>query len=668
MSHRIVFGGSDTTPDSFTLSDVTSAEASTVYTATVTPTGFDSSTTWSVDAGDARTTSNATYATSGVLLPGETLTVRRTSSSSYLTAVNTIVTIGGVTDTWTITTRTADTAPNAFTFTDKVTAEPSTSYSTSLVPTGYDYASWSVTGGEGSINGSTWATSGSITSGQTFYIRGTSSSSFSAAINVTATIGGVSDIFSITTRAADTTPNGFSFTDVTSASLSTVYTSNTITITGLEPNYSVTVSASGGTVDAGTSALSGTYAASKTVTASATGTIVVAAQVTSSGSFSTAVNCTVTIGGVSDVYSVTTRAADTTPNAFSFTDVTSASLSTVYTSNTVTVSGLEPNYSITVSASGGTRVVDAGTSALSGTFASSKTVTTSASGTLVVAARLTTSALASTATDCTVTIGGVSDTYTVTTQASGEAAYTTAGSYTWTCPAGVTSVCVVCVGGGGAGGGYRAQGAGGGLGYANNIAVTPGQAYTVVVGSAGTYPNGAGQNSYFIAPTTVSGNGGRGGPTTNLQPSYGGGWTGGGGGSGGNGPIGAASYSGAGGAGGYSGAGGQGGGATISTSTLTTGSAGSGGGGGGGSGARVIGGGGYAGGSGGGVGLFGQGSNGAGGVTATVGSTSVAGQPGGPGSGGSGKSYGGGGGSSVGGIGAVRIIWGAGRSFPSSAT
>src|SRR3989344_5230709 len=70
---------------------------------------------------------------------------------------------------------------------------------------------------------------------------------------------------------------------------------------------------------------------------------------------------------------------------------------------------------------------------------------------------------------------------------SGEQPYTSPGTYSWTAPAGVTSVSVVAVGGGG-GGGYQWSyhgGAGGGLGWKNNIAVTPGQSYTVVVGNGG---------------------------------------------------------------------------------------------------------------------------------------------------------------------------------------
>ena len=72
----------------------------------------------------------------------------------------------------------------------------------------------------------------------------------------------------------------------------------------------------------------------------------------------------------------------------------------------------------------------------------------------------------------------------------GNAEFITPGTYSWTAPAGVTSVSVVCVGAGGGGLSNEInQGGGaggGGLGYKNNISVTPGQSYTVVVGAGGT--------------------------------------------------------------------------------------------------------------------------------------------------------------------------------------
>ena len=253
----------------------------------------------------------------------------------------------------------------------------------------------------------------------------------------------------------------------------------------------------------------------------------------------------------------------------------------------------------------------------------------------------------------------------------GEHVYTTAGTHSWTCPAGVTSVSVVCVGTGGMPSGYQASGAGGGLGWKNDISVTPGQSYTVVVGARGTYgsfPANSGGDSYFINATTVKGGGGEGGSSTDWRiPSAGGDYVGDGGGNGGGSPAQSAwySYSGNGGAAGYTGDGGEGGLPTNDTTASTQGTAGDGGGGGGGSGGRPVGGGGYGGGNGGGVGIYGQGANGAAGANAPTGSAS-SGVAGLPGSGGSGQQYGGGGGgsSSTNGLGAVRIIWGDGRSFP----
>ena len=254
--------------------------------------------------------------------------------------------------------------------------------------------------------------------------------------------------------------------------------------------------------------------------------------------------------------------------------------------------------------------------------------------------------------------------------------FTQSGSYQWTAPVGVTSVCVVCIGGGGNGQGNNGDG-GGGLGWKNNISVTPGQNYTVVVGAAGGY-NGAGGTSYFISSSIVSGGGG--GAGTFSAPGSGGSYTGDGGGNGGSGGIGVSATTGGaggGGAGGYSGDGGNGGNGS-STASANGGSSGQGGGGGGGAGAN------WEGGAGGGVGIYGEGANGAGATTA-VRHPALAyyyGQTGQGGSGGTPTTVtsslpivsgqfggGGGGGNGVGpGAGAVRIIWGAGRAFPSTNT
>jgi len=257
------------------------------------------------------------------------------------------------------------------------------------------------------------------------------------------------------------------------------------------------------------------------------------------------------------------------------------------------------------------------------------------------------------------------------TQDSGQIAYTQAGTYSFVCPANVFQVHVVCVGGGGNGflstNGPNCGGGGGGLAWRNNISVTPGESYAVQVG-------GIGGSSWFINSSTVSGFGG----TSAINSQTGGGAGGGfftvigpgGGGFGGRGGNSFSTPAGGGGAGGYTGNGGEG---AISAPSNSTGFAGTGGGAGGGGSSASTSQGSGRGGAGGGVGILGAGSSGAGGTGGA--------DRGGGGSGGQGGStfangglYGGGGAGSTtsvsvsGGGGAVRIIWGPNRSFPSTNT
>ena len=430
MSVKALFGSSaaiDETPDQFTFTDTSGVNPSSVTTSgTVTVTGLSPGIPITVTASggtlDAGTSSlSGTYASSKSVTTSASgtfvMAARATSSASFSTAVNVTVTVNGVSDVYTVTTRAADTIPIAFTFTNVTSAERNTVYSASVVPIGYDNASWSVTGGEGSTNNSTWSTAGSITSGQTFYIRRTSSSSYSTGVSATANIGGTTSTFSITTRAVDTTPNAFSFTPVTDATRNIGY-SRYVTVTGLDPNVTVTVSVTGGSFnnyyqdDPETNRI-GSYSYS----AESDGTITLRVSLQSGVLYSTTTTCNLTVNGVTGSLRVTTAAPDISPNGFTFTDRTVNYFAAgAQTSNTITVSGMSPGVSITVSASGSTGAsVNAGTSSLSGTFSVSKTVTTSASGTIVVAARVNTTTARITAFNCVVNISSVVDTFTCTT-------------------------------------------------------------------------------------------------------------------------------------------------------------------------------------------------------------------------------------------------------------
>ena len=275
----------------------------------------------------------------------------------------------------------------------------------------------------------------------------------------------------------------------------------------------------------------------------------------------------------------------------------------------------------------------------------------------------------------------------------GQEVFTTNG--TFVVPTGITQISAIVVGGGGGGGDATdddepgSGGAGGGLSY-GTFTVTPGESLTVTVGTGGNRgeQGGTGGTTSISrgATTLLSGGGGSGGSSTDGGSAGGGngGSSGGterdGGGSGGDGGSTSDSSTGnggGGGAGGYSGNGGAG--ADRGTTNATAGAGG--GGGGGGSGAGTS-----SGGGGGGVGLRGEGNNGAAASGATgggagsdsssvTGSVSTDGSNGTTANGGAGGTYGGGGsggrGNDDGGNGAngaARIIYGPGRSFPSTNT
>jgi hypothetical protein len=254
----------------------------------------------------------------------------------------------------------------------------------------------------------------------------------------------------------------------------------------------------------------------------------------------------------------------------------------------------------------------------------------------------------------------------------GEARFTTLGdypsTYSWVVPDNVTLVSLVAIGGGGGDNSGGGGGGGGALGWKNNLSVTPGASFSVHVGNRSTSTANGGDSYLNFFGTYIGAQGGD-GPSGQTGGNGGGVFNVDGGGAGGDGGTG--TRGGGGGAGGYSGAGGRGGG----RSAQIAGYNGSGGGAGGGYA------GGQDGGGGGGTGIFGEGSSGLGATTYvthsnTYGAGGGGGSGGGDGAGAGGAqpsgngSYGGGAGSGSNrgsdAHGAVRIIWGDGRAFPST--
>lgn len=201
-----------------------------------------------------------------------------------------------------------DTVADAFAIPAKTgQAASSTVTSDAVAIAGIDASTaWVVTGGTvtggTAIRSYTGGSIGTVTNGQSLTVALTSSGAASTTTSAKLTAGGKAATFSVTTaaQATDTTPDAFAFTDVSSAALSTVTESNTITVAGI--NAAAPISVTGGE-----------YAKNGGAWTTASGTVVLGdtlkVRATSSGSASTTVNVVLTIGGVSDTFSVTTAAA-----------------------------------------------------------------------------------------------------------------------------------------------------------------------------------------------------------------------------------------------------------------------------------------------------------------------------------------------------------------------
>ena len=200
----------------------------------------------------------------------------------------------------------------------------------------------------------------------------------------------------------DTTPADFNFVNQAGVARSSEITSASVTITGINTAAAISVTGGEYSIDC-----DGTFTASD---GNISNDQTVCVRHTSSASFSTATDTTLTVGGVIKTFTSTTAAQDTTPNAFSFADQPGVAPSTPIISNAVVIGGLNDAVAISVSGAAGSEYsigCTATFTATAGTITSGQTV----------CVRHTSSASNSTATNTVLTVGGVSDTFTSTTAA-----------------------------------------------------------------------------------------------------------------------------------------------------------------------------------------------------------------------------------------------------------
>ena len=200
-----------------------------------------------------------------------------------------------------------DTTPESFVLHEFTDVNLSTIVRDSVTITGIQAdTSISITNGEYSLDGGkTWTSAdGSVANNTTVYVRHTSASEYASSVSTTLTVGGVSATMTSRTlpdpSIHDTTPDSFTFADKTDVELSQEVQAE-ITISGINEPTSITITGGEYSLDLGK-----TWTSADGVVNSGDTVIV---RHTSASSYATTTDTVVTIGGVRDTFSSTTRAA-----------------------------------------------------------------------------------------------------------------------------------------------------------------------------------------------------------------------------------------------------------------------------------------------------------------------------------------------------------------------
>jgi len=340
----VSFSGTDATPDAFSFTAANGVALSTVQTSnTITVAGINTGAAISITGGEYQIGSGSFVSTPSTVNNGDTVTVRHTSSGAHGTPTTTTLTIGGVSADFVSTTVAAPVingACGSSHSTSLVTSAPSTNLCSTGVATGVTSGAGAYTWGCNGSNGGTSTaanacsasrgytvtpsagSNGSISPSGAQVVAYNATPAFTAtpaanyAVNAWAgscngTPSGTGNVsyttsavttdctVSVSFSGTDATPDAFSFTAANGVALSTVQTSNTITVAGI--NTGAAISITGGEYQIG----SGSFVSTpSTVNNGDTVTV----RHTSSGAHGTPTTTTLTIGGVSADFVSTTVA------------------------------------------------------------------------------------------------------------------------------------------------------------------------------------------------------------------------------------------------------------------------------------------------------------------------------------------------------------------------
>jgi len=394
-------------PGAFSFADISTGVAwNTVTTATpVTPVGHTGPLVVSVTGtgGPQISIDGGNWGDSGVITPGQTLSVRLTSADAPATARSAAVTVGSYQTTWTVT---SSPNPGTFSFVDISTgvAWNTVTAATAVTPTGFNGPLRASVSGQGSpeisIAGGTWSSQeGIITPGQTLAVRLTSANAPATAYSAAVTVGSYQTTWTVTSTP---NPTAFNFANVSGVSWNTTTPAAALTPTGYNGPLRVKIEGSVGSPEI--SVAGGTWTAAGTwLTISPTQGLNV--RLTSAGASNTGRSATITMGSLTTTWTLTTT---TDPTTFSFANDAAAVVNAETTAPAVTPTGYAAALPVYVTGAGTPKISVAG-----GDWTGVGT-TLSISPTQTLAVRLTAPGTIGLYNEATVTLGGRSTTWRVT--------------------------------------------------------------------------------------------------------------------------------------------------------------------------------------------------------------------------------------------------------------
>ncbi len=340
----------------------------------------------------------------GAVNPGDRIQLRLTSSTDDEAVRSATVMIGGISDTWNVTTDVPDLSPDAFDFTDTQANGQQAVYSEFIPITGINRPVQVSIGGHGSarftINGDNVLRTGPemINPGDELRLRLVAGPNDGDSRAMTVMVGDVSDSWTVTT-VIDSLPDAFDFPDESVNGQQAVY-SEFIPITGITVPTMVSIS--------------GHPTARFTINGDSVlrnGPEMInpgdelRLRMVSSPNGGDVRSMTVGVGGVTDAWRVTTD-IDATPDTFDFVDQAVEGQRTVQ-SNVIEVTGINVGSPISISGHA--------TAAYRINGGAYTTIPTAVSPGDTVQLRITSTPTSGGSRSATLSIGGVSDMWTVTT-------------------------------------------------------------------------------------------------------------------------------------------------------------------------------------------------------------------------------------------------------------